>query len=232
MLPIDPQSAVEALRHFQATVRDLVDPRHTAMAICRGVTRSTSADTIYQIDSQVEPLLEEFCRGGRSRRRSYWWPRESRETTAERESRYFLKGCQEDRARFACWSIQSMARGGSCTTSAPPGHWRALRPTRGRRPASATSKSAVMIELPTSKMGQADVLWAIKGRGAQGRRFDLTGGNLTPLRLQPSSATDDQSRLRVSQQFLPRHESSRRGVDGISRRRAYRPRRCHSRHGI
>jgi fructose-1,6-bisphosphatase/inositol monophosphatase family enzyme len=47
---------------------------------------------------------------------------------------------------------------------------------------------AVMSELPTSKSGQADVLWAIKGRGAHGQRIDLQTGSTAPLVLQPSTA--------------------------------------------
>jgi len=48
---------------------------------------------------------------------------------------------------------------------------------------------AVMTELPTSKMGSADVLWAIKGRGAIAQRIDLTNGNASPLAVSPSAAT-------------------------------------------
>jgi hypothetical protein len=45
-----------------------------------------------------------------------------------------------------------------------------------------------MTELPTSKMGFADVLWAEKGRGAAGERVDLTSGDAAPLALRPSTA--------------------------------------------
>jgi hypothetical protein len=45
-----------------------------------------------------------------------------------------------------------------------------------------------MTELPTSKMGFADTLWAIKGRGAQAQRDDLRGGSSQPLALRPSPA--------------------------------------------
>ncbi len=45
-----------------------------------------------------------------------------------------------------------------------------------------------MTELPTSKMGSADVLWAVKGQGAAGARVNLTNGDETPLPLRPSQA--------------------------------------------
>src|SRR5687768_9087942 len=84
-------------------------------------------------------------------------------------------------------SIRSTARAASCTTSGRRGRLPALRPTAARPPASATSKSP-MTELPTSKMGHADVLWAMKGRGAAGERVDLRTGAASPLPLRPSSA--------------------------------------------
>jgi len=45
-----------------------------------------------------------------------------------------------------------------------------------------------MTELPTSKMGQADVLWAIKGRGARAERVDLATRQATPFTPAPSTA--------------------------------------------
>jgi hypothetical protein len=45
-----------------------------------------------------------------------------------------------------------------------------------------------MTELPTSKMGWADVLWATKGGGARGERVDLRDGRAAPLPLRPSTA--------------------------------------------
>jgi hypothetical protein len=45
-----------------------------------------------------------------------------------------------------------------------------------------------MTELPTSKMGSADVLWAIKGQGAQARRVDLRSGAGESLKVSSSNA--------------------------------------------
>ena len=47
-----------------------------------------------------------------------------------------------------------------------------------------------MTELPTSKMGHADVLWAIKGRGPSAVRVDLHDGSDEPLKITPSTADD------------------------------------------
>src|SRR5687767_7790065 len=60
MLPIDPQSAIDRLREFQRAVRNLVVRSRTSHGLHQ-VTRSSAADTIYQIDTMVDPILETFC---------------------------------------------------------------------------------------------------------------------------------------------------------------------------
>src|SRR6185295_4844543 len=49
------------LLDFQRIVRDTVI-RSRAQAGLSNVNRDSAADTIYQIDTLVEPLLEDFCR--------------------------------------------------------------------------------------------------------------------------------------------------------------------------
>ncbi len=52
-----------------------------------------------------------------------------------------------------------------------------VAPNKGPQTRLRDIEVAVMSELPTSKSGQADVLWAIKGRGAHGQRVDLRHGH-------------------------------------------------------
>lgn len=47
---------------------------------------------------------------------------------------------------------------------------------------------ACMVELPTSKMMVADMLWAIKGQGAKGQRFHLLHKTWAPLVFKPTQA--------------------------------------------
>jgi hypothetical protein len=60
-----------------------------------------------------------------------------------------------------------------------------------------------MTELPTSKMGQADVLWASKGRGAHGHRFDLRTRQTTPLTFRPSQADNIAHGFAMVSNFFP-----------------------------
>ena len=60
-----------------------------------------------------------------------------------------------------------------------------------------------MTELPTSKMGFADVLWAARGQGAKGVRVDLPNGTEAPLRLQPSTADNIEHGFASISNFFP-----------------------------
>ena len=62
---------------------------------------------------------------------------------------------------------------------------------------------SVMTELPTSKMGWADVLYAIKGQGARGFRVDLKTHNRTELVLAPSTATTIKQGFAGISNFFP-----------------------------
>jgi hypothetical protein len=63
-----------------------------------------------------------------------------------------------------------------------------VAPNKGPSTKLRDIEVAVMTELPTSKMGFADVLWAVKGSGAKGRRVDLKSGDGEALTLSPSRA--------------------------------------------
>src|SRR4051812_48162526 len=60
MAAIDPSSTVQRLIELQRAVRDVVIASHGRAS--HHVTRSTQADTIYAIDADVEPIIEDFCR--------------------------------------------------------------------------------------------------------------------------------------------------------------------------
>ncbi len=64
-----------------------------------------------------------------------------------------------------------------------------VAPNRGPATRLRDVEVAVMTELPTSKMGCGDVLWAVKGRGAHGERLEFRNGGSQPLALRPSQAT-------------------------------------------
>src|SRR5262245_52448362 len=60
VLSIDPQTVIPLLREFQRVVRDRLMQSRASRGL-HEVNRATAADTIYQIDTVVDPILEAFC---------------------------------------------------------------------------------------------------------------------------------------------------------------------------
>src|SRR5437868_10017367 len=58
----NPLNIVDRFRRFQRGVRDMIIRSRTSSgASLHEVSHSTAADTIYKIDTEVDPLLEAFC---------------------------------------------------------------------------------------------------------------------------------------------------------------------------
>src|SRR3954447_24585448 len=170
-----PQAVVARLRDFQRTVRQLlIDSRRSAGL--HAVSRASAADTIYGIDAVVEPVLEEFCRD---------WARSTplvliaegiENEGGEEGIKVFPEGSREEAARLRLIVDPIDGTRGIMYDKRPAWALAGVAPNRG--PAGTRLRDievAVMTELPTSKMGFADVLWAVKGRGAAGERVDLSG---------------------------------------------------------
>jgi hypothetical protein len=197
----NPLETVRLLRAFQRHVSDLVARSHGSGG--HAVTRSTQADTIYAIDADVDPILESFC--------AEWskqspivlvaegienehgpegikiFPESAREEDAE--VRLIVDPIDGTRGimydKRAAWSLAGVA------------------PNKGPATRLSDIEIAVMTELPTSKMGSADVLWAIKGQGAHGTRVNLSSGEESPLAICPSRAESIDHGFATIADFFP-----------------------------
>ncbi|MFT3785442.1 MAG: hypothetical protein QM770_04670 [Tepidisphaeraceae bacterium] len=188
MLPIDPDDALARLMEFQRTVRDALIAARSKQAL-NEVAHESSADTIYRIDAEVDPLLEAFCEEwGRTtplvlvaegivdehgHEGPLVFPRDTREEDAL--VRLIVDPIDGTRMimydKRSAWALAGLA------------------PNKGAGTRLSDIEVACMTELPTSKQGYADVLTAIKGRGTHARRFDLKSGASSDLPIAPSSAT-------------------------------------------
>jgi hypothetical protein len=202
MLPV-PASIVDRLKSFQQTVRSLLIDSRKSKGLYT-VSRATTADTIYAIDAVVEPALVEFCKEW-SKATPLVLVAEGLEDKSgnEVESMTFPLGSREQDAQIrvivdpidgtrgimydkrAAWALAGIAR------------------NKGRNTRLRDIEVAVMTELPTSKMGQADVLWAIKGNGAAGERVDLSSGDAVPLPFHPSQADNIDHGFAMVSNFFP-----------------------------
>jgi fructose-1,6-bisphosphatase/inositol monophosphatase family enzyme len=186
MLP-NPQATLDALRDLQRRIRDAILQSRSAVDL-HAVSHQTSADTIYKLDLVVEPVIESFCDE---------WARTTplvviAEGIEPETGRLFPAGINEADAKIriildpidgtrglmydkrAAWSLAGAA------------------PNKGPQTRLSDIEVAVMTELPTSKMACSDVLYAIKGQGAQAQReplFQNSPFSIQNLPLSPSRAT-------------------------------------------
>lgn len=150
------------------------------------VSHDTAADTIYQIDTEVEPILDEFCTS---------WAKETPlvliaeglEDDAGNEAvKVYPAGTREEDAAIRVIVDPIDGTRGIMYDKRPAWALAGVAPNFGAKTRLRDIQVAVMTELPTSKMGFSDVLWAVKGQGAHGERVNLTDQSTTPLTLAPS----------------------------------------------
>ncbi len=168
----NPSAILDRLRSFQRQVRtQIIESRK--IASLHEVTRASAADTIYAIDAVIDPLLEAFCED---------WAKETPlvliaegvEDESGREGpRTFPTGANEADAQIRLIVDPIDGTRGLMYDKRPAWALAGVAPNRGPATRLRDIEVAVMTELPTSKMGQSDVLWAIKGQGAQGQREAL-----------------------------------------------------------
>ena len=182
------QDTLDRLIAFQRTVRELL-VRSRASHGLHEVDRASAADTIYAIDAVVEPVLVEFCRD---------WARTTPlvlvaeglvdDGGREVDRLVFPLGAREEEAAIRVIVDPIDGTRGIMYDKRSAWALAGVAPNKGPGTRLRDIEVAVMTELPTSKMGFADVLSAVKGQGAWGRRVDLSNGTDVPLPLRPSTA--------------------------------------------
>src|SRR4029453_15713778 len=157
MLP-DPQDNVLQLRLLQRRIRDAVIGSRRDSDL-HSIERTTSADPLYRLDTLVEPVIEDFCNA---------WSRSLpmlvlAEGLEPESGRVCPAGLSAEDAEVlilldpidgtrrlmydkrSAWSLAGVA------------------PNKGAGTRLRDIEVAVMTELPTTKMAQGDVLWAVRG---------------------------------------------------------------------
>jgi fructose-1,6-bisphosphatase/inositol monophosphatase family enzyme len=166
---------VDRLRSFQRQVRETIirSRSEAGEAGLHQVSKSTAADTIYKIDTAVDPILESFC--------EQWGQETPLVLIAEgMEDEHgnegpvcFPRGIKEQDAQIRVIVDPIDGTRGIMYDKRAAWALAGVAPNKGPGTSLRDIEVAVMTELPTSKMGFADVLWAIKGRGANAVRERL-----------------------------------------------------------
>ena len=182
-----PQIIVDRLKEMQKAIRELLIGARRQKDL-HAVDRVSSSDTIYAIDSVVEPLLVEFCED---------WGRQTpltliAEGLVDGEGHEgpmtFPRGTRAEEAGIKVIVDPIDGTRGLMYDKRSGWALAGVAPNKGPGTRLRDIEVSVMTELPTSKMGWADVLWAVAGQGARGARVDLRNGSAEPLPLQPSAA--------------------------------------------
>ena len=213
MASFDHDVALRFLRQLQEGVRNAIVAARGRTDLA-GVDKATQADTIYAIDAVVEPAILEICRA---------WAR-------EQPMVLIAEGMEDERGvegpvrlgegepviRVLLDPIDGTR--GIMYDKRPAWSLGGVAPDKGDHTRLRDVEVAVMTELPTAKMGAADVLWATAGGGAGGERVDLATGRTTPLPLRPSTAgTIDHGFAQISNFFPGTKELAARTMEALVR---------------
>jgi fructose-1,6-bisphosphatase/inositol monophosphatase family enzyme len=184
----NPQLVVDRLRELQRLIRDtILRERNTALTSLASVSRVSAADTIYGIDAAIEPIIEDYC--------EHWGKHTPLVLVAEgiepETGKTFPHGTPEADAPLrlimdpidGTRGIMYDKRSAWCLAAAAP--------NKGPHTKLSDTFVSVMTELPTSRMGQGDVLWAIKGHGAHMAREHLHDRTAPAQPLTPSPSRAD-----------------------------------------
>ena len=202
MIP-NPQPILDRLLAFQRTVRDTI-LRSRKESGLNEVGRSSSADTIYKIDTEVDPILEQFCEElGRTTPIVVVAEGLEDHDGNEVPSRVFPASAKESDATLRLIFDPIDGTRGIMYDKRPAWALAGVAPNKGPNTRLRDIEVAVMTELPTSKLGFADSLWAIKGGGAKGIRTDLRSGDTQPLTIAPSKANTINHGFATITNFFP-----------------------------
>lgn len=182
-----PEEAIARLKDFQATVRSMLIESRQRKDL-HTITRTSSADTIYAIDAVVEPVLEAFCRDWAKTTPLVLIAEGIEDEHGGEGPKVFPEGSRAEDAKIRLIVDPIDGTRGIMYDKRPAWALAGVAPNKGPDTRLRDIEAAVMTELPTSKMGHADVLHAIKGRGAQAERVDLSTGKSEPLVFRPSQA--------------------------------------------
>ena len=190
MFPVKPQDVVDRLRDFQRVVRRSVIESRSRAGLS-DVNRSSAADTIYQIDTVVEPILEDFCAEWAKTTPLVLVAEGIENSDGDEGVKIFPEGSKESDVLIRVIVDPIDGTRGLMYDKRPAWALAGVAPNRGDATRLRDIEVAVMTELPTAKMGFADVLWATKGKGAHGVRESLGSSNpaeALTLQIHPSQS--------------------------------------------
>ena len=198
----DSDNSAARLIDLQRAIRDVVIQSHSSGGR-QGVARATSADTIYAIDADVEPLLEDFCREWAKTTPLVLIAEGIEGEGVDEGIKVFPEGTRAQDAAIRLVVDPIDGTRGIMYDKRSAWSLAGVAPNKGDATRLRDIEVAVMTELPTSKMGFADTLWAVKGQGALWERVDLRNCSKQALVPTPSLATTIDHGFATVSDFFP-----------------------------
>ena len=196
---------VQKLIELGRLVRGTVLMARSRAGNLAAVHKHTTADTIYELDMHVEPVIEKFCEhwsqemplvlvaegiGSQGREGVAVYPQGTPESAAQ--VRLIIDPIDGTRGlmydKRAAWFLAGAAS------------------NRGDATRLSDVFAAAQVELPTTKQAASDILWAVKGLGAKGFREIVHGAvfqKAHDLALRPSQADTLEHGFAAVANFFP-----------------------------
>ncbi len=181
---------IEKLTRLGCLLRDAVIRGRKAGASLAEVSRETSADTIYSLDTHVEPELEDFYEQ---------WGRELPLVLIAEGAgvpggmegvRVFPDGTDPGKAAFRLIVDPIDGTRGLMYNKRSAWVLAGVAPNRGEATRLSDIFAAAQVEVPTSRQDASDILFATRGGGATRLRQQLRDGSRETIVLRPSRATN------------------------------------------
>jgi len=196
----DPRVLLEPIVEWHGRVRDAVvsaTERRSTEELA-GVDRDTPGDTIYAIDVAAEAIVARFA-DSLAREHSFVLVAEG----LPEGRRCYPDG--RDEASVDWWIVVDPIDGTRGLMYQKRSAWVLTGVAANRGPATSLRDVvlAVQTEIPLVKQHLSDQLWALKGDGAQARRFNRLAGESRSIALRPSRATTIQHGYASIARFFP-----------------------------
>jgi fructose-1,6-bisphosphatase/inositol monophosphatase family enzyme len=196
----DPRALLEPIIEWHGRVRDGIvsaTEQQPAEALA-AVDRDTPGDTIYAIDVAAEAIVTRFA-DALSEEHSFVLVAEGLPVGR----RCYPGG--RDEASVDWWIVVDPIDGTRGLMYQKRSAWvlTGVAPNRGAATSLRDVVLAVQTEIPLVKQHLSDQMWALKGGGAQARRFNRLTGESRPIALRPSRATTIQHGYASIARFFP-----------------------------
>ena len=201
MVELSEMELVARVRCIQAEIRDRVIAHMEAQELgaLSEVVGETAGDTIYAIDRVSEEALQELFQREMGGDTSFVLIGEGLEDTGK----VFPEGTDPEDALYRVIVDPIDGTRGLMYDKRSAWVLTGIAPNKGKFTSLSDITVAVQTEIPTRKQFRGDVLWAVKGSGAQAEGFNRFDGTSVNLILKPSKADTIEHGFAMLSRFFP-----------------------------